>query len=129
MAKKGMDYPDEKGMDYPDDIQIRDLLGRRSDKTDDPSDVSIVKAIKAKLDHFQIRIPESLVQEVDKLVAESGLYMDRGDFVVDAVRRLVMENKKEETEETYQGADIQSRGGLSIGKQEEKGASNRFPNR
>lgn len=50
---------------------------------------------KRKHEEYQIEIPKPLINEVDKIVLETGLYSDPEEFVADACRRLVMEKKKE----------------------------------
>jgi len=50
---------------------------------------------RRKSEELQIKIPEQMINEVDKLVIETGLYADKSEFVADACRRLVIESKKE----------------------------------
>ena len=40
----------------------------------------------------QVRLPEGLVKEIDKLV-DSGIYTNKSDVVRDALRRLILEQQ------------------------------------
>jgi len=40
----------------------------------------------------QVRVPEGLMDEVDKLV-KKGLYANKSDVIRDALRRLILENQ------------------------------------
>ena len=40
----------------------------------------------------QVRVPEGLMHEVDKLV-EKGLYANKSDVIRDALRRLILESQ------------------------------------
>lgn len=50
---------------------------------------------RRKPEELQIKIPERMINEVDKMVIETGLYSDKAEFVADACRRLILESKKE----------------------------------
>ncbi len=52
--------------------------------------------MKNKLEDSQIIIPEPLIYEVDKIVTQTGLYSDNIEFVTDAVRRLILESRKDD---------------------------------
>ena len=54
----------------------------------------------------QVKIPKLLKCEVDKVVEETGLYSDEVEFVTDAVRRLIIDNKKEEVNRISQRSDL-----------------------
>ncbi len=45
---------------------------------------------------YQVDIPQNLISEVDRVVLETGLYSDKAEFVLDAVRRLILESNKDE---------------------------------
>ncbi|MBU0470150.1 MAG: ribbon-helix-helix domain-containing protein [Nanoarchaeota archaeon] len=40
----------------------------------------------------QVRLPEGLIQEVDKLV-HKGLYINKSDVIRDALRKLILEKQ------------------------------------
>jgi Arc/MetJ-type ribon-helix-helix transcriptional regulator len=63
---------------------------------------------KRKLEDFHIKIPEPLINEVDKMVIETGLYSDPVEFVADACRRLVIASKKKEVNQKSHGNDVNS---------------------
>ncbi len=50
---------------------------------------------KRKHAEKQIDIPKPLINKVDKMVLETGLYSDPEEFVADACRRMIIEKKME----------------------------------
>ncbi len=61
---------------------------------------------RRKPEELQIKIPERMINEVDKMVIETGLYSDKAEFVVDACRRLVIESKKNEVKVRSNGKNM-----------------------
>ena len=57
----------------------------------------------------QVEIPQNLISEVDRVVLETGLYSDSTEFVFDAVRRLILENSKNELDWVTSGGTNQPR--------------------
>ena len=70
--------------------------------------------MKEKVEDCQIEIPEPLITEVDKIVAETGLYSDKIDFVTDAIRRLVIDYKMEELERAANQRYLHAKGRINI---------------
>jgi Arc/MetJ-type ribon-helix-helix transcriptional regulator len=64
-----------------------------------------VDKMARKTENSRIKIPKLLISEVDRIVEESGLYSDEAEFVTDAVRRLIIESKKEEVKRITYGQD------------------------
>jgi len=77
---------------------------------------------RKKLEESQIKIPEHLINEVDKMVIESGLYSDNIDFIMDACRRLIIENKKENVDLIHRRTELESEGMLKIAGVDPKGS-------
>ncbi len=70
----------------------------------------------------QIKIPKLLKCKVDKIVEDSGLYSDEVEFVTDAVRRLIIESKKEEVKRINYGQDSHVRSKINVENVKHKGA-------
>lgn len=69
---------------------------------------------KRKLEKSRIKIPETLISEVDEMVIETGLYSDPVEFVADACRRLIIESKKKEVKVKSNGNDEHAKGRFEL---------------
>lgn len=45
-----------------------------------------------------VKLPESIMKDVDKFVAKSGLYVSKNEFVRDAARRLLSNVRENDIE-------------------------------
>jgi metal-responsive CopG/Arc/MetJ family transcriptional regulator len=81
--------------------------------------------VRRKLEKSQIKIPEPLIDEVDKMVIETGLYSDKREFVADACRRLIIaSNMKEVNSKLYEN-EVQVESEIKIGDINKKRSLNR----
>ena len=75
-----------------------------------------------KKDISQVKIPKIMKSEVDRIVEESGLYSDDLEFVTDAVRRLIIESKKEEVKRINHQQDSHVNSKVNMKNMKHKGA-------
>lgn len=81
--------------------------------------------VKRKLEKSQIKIPEILINEVDKMVIETGLYSDKREFVVDACRRLIIASNMKEVNSKLYKNEVQVESDIKIGDINKKRSLNR----
>ncbi len=76
--------------------------------------------LKNRPEDSQIKIPEPLIYEVDKIVTQTGLYSDKIEFVTDAVRRLIIESRKEEVNPVFHNKNVHAKSTIKIKDVESK---------